>query len=73
VLCEGTGEANRAVDVALGTGLPDERPLFEPGEEAIGTGRGLEGEAPSLGVDIVLGGRAMLLSWDRGRVGCLIS
>jgi len=56
VLCEGTGEANRAIDVALGTGLPAERPRFEPGEEAIGTGRGLEEDTPSLGVDILLGG-----------------
>lgn len=49
VLCEGTGEANLAVEVALGTGLPAERPLNEPGEdgdEAIGTGRGLEDDAP---------------------------
>lgn len=29
VLCEGTGEANRAVDVARGTGLPGRRPLKE--------------------------------------------
>ena len=45
VLCEGTGEANRAVEAALGSGLPVERPLFEPaeaGEDAIGTGRGRE-------------------------------
>jgi hypothetical protein len=53
VLCEGTGEANRAVDVALGTGLPDRRPRNDPGEEDIGTGRGLEEDSPSLGVDIV--------------------
>lgn len=57
VLCEGTGEANRAVDVALGTGLSDERPRFEPGEEAIGTGRGQEEDSPSRGVDMVLDGR----------------
>jgi hypothetical protein len=29
VLCEGTGEANRAVDAALGIGLPGRRPLVE--------------------------------------------
>jgi len=52
---EGTGEANRAVEVALGTGLPDKRPLFEPGEDAIGTGRGRgdDGDPPSRGVDMV--------------------
>lgn len=42
--CEGTGEANRAVEAVRGTrGLLD-RPLKEPGEEDVGTGtgRGLE-------------------------------
>ena len=53
--CEGTGEANRAVEAALGTGLPAERPRKEAGEEAIGTGRGLEEDSPFRGVDIVLG------------------
>jgi hypothetical protein len=57
VLCEGTGEANRAVDVALGIGLPTARPRFDPGEEAIGTGRGLEEDSLSLGVDMMLGAR----------------
>jgi hypothetical protein len=52
--CEGTGEANRAVEAALGTGLPEERPLLEPGDDAIGTGRGREDEAPSLGVDMAV-------------------
>jgi len=54
-MCEGTGEASRAVEVALGTGLPDKRPLFEPGEDAIGTGRGRDddGDPPSRGVDMV--------------------
>jgi len=51
-LCEGTGEANRAVEAALGTGLPEERPLLEPGDDAIGTGRGREDDGPSWGVDI---------------------
>ena len=49
VLCEGTGEANRAVDAALGIGLPADRPLFEPGEageDAIGTARGCVEDAP---------------------------
>jgi hypothetical protein len=54
VLWDGTGEDNRAVEVALGTGLPDNRPLCDPGEDAIGTGRGREeGDPTSLGVDIV--------------------
>jgi hypothetical protein len=53
VLCEGTGEANRAVDVARGTGLPVERPRNDPGEDDIGTGRGLEDNSPLLGVDIL--------------------
>ena len=61
VLCEGTGEANRAVEAALGRGLPEERPLLEPGDDDIGTGRGREDEAPSRGVDMTaslyLGGR----------------
>ena len=52
VFCEGTGEANRAVEAALGTGLPEVRPLLEPGDDAIGTGRGREDEAPSRGVDM---------------------
>lgn len=42
---EGTGEARRAVDSALGTGLPEDgRPRNElgDGEEDIGTGRGRE-------------------------------
>jgi hypothetical protein len=56
VVCEGTGEANRAVDAALGIGLPAVRPRNDPGEEDIGTGRGLEEDSPSLGVDIVEGG-----------------
>jgi hypothetical protein len=56
VLCEGTGEANLAVEAALGTGLPLERPRKEPGEEDIGTGRGLEEDSPFLGVDIVEAG-----------------
>jgi hypothetical protein len=61
VLCEGTGEANLAVEAALGTGLPLERPRKEPGEEDIGTGRGLEEDSPFLGVDIVeAGGWAIL-------------
>ena len=41
-LFEGTGEARRAVEVALGTGLPDSRPRKEPGEDGIGTGNGRE-------------------------------
>jgi len=56
VLCEGTGEANLAVDAARGTGLPAERPRKDPGEEDIGTGRGLEEDSPFLGVDIVEAG-----------------
>jgi hypothetical protein len=52
VLCEGTGEANRAVEAARGTGLPEERPLLEPGDDAIGIARGREDDAPSWGVDI---------------------
>lgn len=58
MLCEGTGEANRAVDAALGTGLPAERPRNDPdpGEEDIGTGRGLEEDSPFFGVDIVEAG-----------------
>jgi len=51
------GEFNRAVDVGLGTGLPAERPLKDPadaGEDAIGTGKGLEDEDPSPGVDMVV-------------------
>ena len=47
VLCEGTGEANRAVEVARGTELLDGRPLKELGEEDIGTGRGREEGSPS--------------------------
>lgn len=56
MLCEGTGEANRAVDAALGIGLPAKRPRIEPGEdgeEAIGTGRGCVEDEPSLGADMV--------------------
>lgn len=56
MLCEGTGEASRAVDAALGTGLPDRRPRNDPGEEDIGTGRGLEDDSPFFGVDIVQAG-----------------
>ena len=41
-LWAGTGEARRAVDAALGIGLPDCRPRREPGEDDIGTGRGRE-------------------------------
>jgi hypothetical protein len=48
---EGTGEANRAVEVARGTELTCERPLAEPGEDATGTGKGRE-EEPSRGVDM---------------------
>jgi hypothetical protein len=60
VVCDGTGEANLAVDVALGTGLPAERPRNDPGEEDIGTGRGLDEDSPSLEDDIVdAGGRAI--------------
>ena len=57
VLCEGTGEFNRAVDAALGAGLPAERPRYDPveaGEEAIGTGRGREDDVPFCGVDMVV-------------------
>lgn len=50
---EGTGETNRAVDVARGIGLPCERPLPELGEEEIGTGKG-RGDEPSSGVDMIL-------------------
>lgn len=50
---EGTGEANRAVDVARGIELPCERPPAEPGDEEIGTGRGREDEL-SPGVDMIL-------------------
>lgn len=56
MLWEGTGEANRAVDAALGIGLPATRPLVEPGEageDAIGTGRGCVEDEPSLGADMV--------------------
>lgn len=58
-LCEGTGEANRAVDVALGIGLSDNRPLNEldvkePGEDDIGTGRGLADGSPSFEDDMVI-------------------
>jgi hypothetical protein len=55
VFCEGTGEANRAIDAALGTGLPAVRPRNDPGEEDIGTGRGLEEDSPFPGVDMVRG------------------
>jgi hypothetical protein len=60
VLCEGTGEASRAVDAALGTGLPDRRPRDDPGEEDIGTGSGLEDGSPFLGVDIVQTGLSQI-------------
>lgn len=50
---EGTGEANLAVDAARGRGLPDGRPLPEPGEDDIGTGNG-RGDEPSRGVDMIL-------------------
>ena len=53
MLCEGTGEANRAIEAALGTGLPAVRPRNDPGEEDIGTGRGLEEDSPFPGVDMV--------------------
>lgn len=53
MLCEGTGEANRAVEAARGRGLPDNRPLVELGEEDIGTGRGRAEDSPSRGVDMV--------------------
>lgn len=46
VLCEGTGEASRAVEAALGTGLPESRPLVDPGEEDMGTGRGRDDDSP---------------------------
>lgn len=49
---EGTGEVNLAVDSARGIGLPDERPLAEPGEDDIGTGKG-RGKEPSQGVDMI--------------------
>jgi hypothetical protein len=55
VFCEGTGEANRAIDAALGTGLPAVRPRNDPGEEDIGTGRGLAEDSPFPGVDMVRG------------------
>lgn len=44
---EGTGEDNRAIEAALGTGLPDCRPRDDPGEDAIGTGRGREEGDPT--------------------------
>jgi hypothetical protein len=50
---EGTGEASLAVDAARCRGLPDERPLHEPGEDDIGTGKG-RGDEPSRGVDMIL-------------------
>lgn len=51
-------EANRAIEAALGA-LPDEaRPLFEPGEDAKGTGKGPEEDMPSRGTDI--------MSWSGG-------
>jgi len=72
VLCDGTGEANLAVEVARGRGLPDRRPLAEPGEEEIGTGRGRAEDSPSRGVAmavVVVSWR--LLSSDRRRLGFL--
>jgi hypothetical protein len=48
---EGTGEANRAMEVARGTELACECAL-ESGDEEMGTGNGLE-ERPSCGVDMV--------------------
>lgn len=70
-LCEGTGEANRAVEVALGIGLPDSRPLNElgakePGEDDIGTGRGLADESPSFEDDILI---MLFVINDRAVVG----
>lgn len=69
-LFEGTGEANRAVEVALGIGLPDNRPrnelgAKEPGEDDIGTGKGLADDSPSFEDDMViivyvLNGRAVV-------------
>jgi hypothetical protein len=37
---EGTGEFSRAVEATRGAEVPKERPLFEPGDDDIGTGRG---------------------------------
>lgn len=39
---EGTGEASRAIEAALGTDPAEARPLLEPGDDANGTGRGRE-------------------------------
>jgi hypothetical protein len=61
VICDGTGEDNRAIDAALGIELPEFGPLKDPefGEPAvIGTGRGREDEASSLGDDMMV--------WVRG-------
>lgn len=87
-LCEGTGEANRAVEAALGIGLPDNRPLNEPGvnepgEDDIGTGRGLADELPSFEDDMatvvfvicdfaVVGQRMGALSHLRKRKGTAV-
>lgn len=52
--CERIGDAaNRAIEAALGALLGEARPLFRPGEEERGTGRGTVEDALSRGSDIV--------------------
>ena len=54
LLFEGTGEASLAIEAARGAEPTALRPRFEPGEEAIGTGRGRELEGcPSLEEDML--------------------
>lgn len=72
-LCEGTGEANRAVEAARGTGLPDSLPLKDPGEDDIGTARGAADGSPSFEVDIVLLEIGFCDGAVVGQVGSLLS